>query len=159
MTVHRRLVAIAMLCSAIVACGKPTAPSPPPAPEPPATTPAPTPPPPTPSPDPPPTGQPITGKERLGWDQPAANVSELSSLNFAIYVDGTRSVLPGVSCTASAGFACSAQLPALSPGNHTLEVAAFVLDDGAPLESARSPAIRVTVTPGLRPTTRIIRRG
>ena len=99
-----------------------------------------------PTPMPPPSnGDRITGNERIGWDQPAANAAELALFRYAIYVDGTRSELSGVTCSATsgpAGFACSAALPSMTAGSHTLEIAAFVVD-GAVLESGKSTALRV----------------
>ena len=89
----------------------------------------------------------ITGAERLGWDQPAADAGELASFRYALYVDEARSEASDVTCAAgpsSAGFACTSRLPAMSNGVHTLQVAAFVLQDGAIRESTRSAALRVT---------------
>ena len=97
---------------------------------------------------PPSTDERITGNERIGWDQPAANASELASFRYAIYVDGARSELSNVSCATTAGpsgFACSASLPSMFPGTHTLEIAAFVVD-GAVLESGKSASLRVERT-------------
>jgi len=96
-----------------------------------------------------PTGnETINGTERLGWTQRAADAAELASVRYAIYVDGVRSELAGASCAAAAaaadGFACSARLPTLTAGAHTLELASFVTDSSL-LESARSAALRVTV--------------
>jgi glucose/arabinose dehydrogenase len=94
---------------------------------------------------PPSNSERITGNERIGWDQPAANASELASFRYAIYVDGTRSELTDVACSATAGpagFACSAGLPSMTAGSHTLEIAAFVVD-GAVLESGKSASLRV----------------
>ena len=110
-------------------------------------------PPPSPSPGPDPGGETITGRERIGWDQSAANPAELATFRYAIYVDGARSELGGVTCAASAGpagFACSGQLPAMSPGSHVLELATFFESDGA-VESARSAQLRVTVTGATTP--------
>src|SRR5882672_2497549 len=118
-----------LLCvAAMVACNKT-----PSAPPPPSTTPAPS--------------ETITGNERLGWDQRASDAVELSTFRYAVYVDGTRSELTAATCaTASTdgAFACSARLPALSPGAHTIELASFIVD-GSVFESARSSALRVTV--------------
>src|SRR5262249_30978874 len=89
----------------------------------------------------------INGSERLGWDQPAADAAELATIRYAIYVDGTRSELTGPTCSTTAtatSFACSARLPALTPGTHTLELASFV-QDGSLLESPRSAPLRVTL--------------
>lgn len=96
--------------------------------------------------------QSIRGNERIGWDQQAASPSELASFRYAIYVDGNRSELPDVTCANSAGnsgFACSARLPGLSAGQHTLELASYVTVDGAISESPKSPPLRVNVSAGL----------
>ncbi len=93
-------------------------------------------------------GESITGRERFGWDQPASDAAELASLRYAMFVDGARVEVTGVSCAAtatSAGFACSAALPALSAGAHTLALAAFVIDGTTVLESERSAALQVVV--------------
>src|SRR5205085_2739004 len=92
-------------------------------------------------------GETITGVERLGWDQRAADAGELASFRYAVYVDEARSEASDVTCAAaqsSAGFACTSRLPAMSNGGHTLQVAAFVLDGGAIRESTRSAAVHVT---------------
>lgn len=92
-------------------------------------------------------GETITGRERIGWDQPAASAEELGTFRYAIYVDGTRNELTDVSCAntgASGTFACSAKLPTMTAGTHTLELAAFVVA-GQILESGRSATLRVTV--------------
>jgi glucose/arabinose dehydrogenase len=107
--------------------------------------------------DPPPTpsqGQPsdavqISGGERLGWSQQAANPAELGTFQYAIYVDGVRSDLAGVTCgntEGAAGFDCSAPLPRLSVGSHTIELASFVVDGSTTLESVRSSPLRVTMS-------------
>ena len=103
--------------------------------------------PPPPEVTPPAGGETINGTERLGWTQRAADAVELAAMRYAIYVDGTRSELGGASCAPAAaadGFACSARLPTLTAGAHTLELASFITD-GSLLESARSAALRVTV--------------
>jgi len=118
-----------LLCvAAMVACNKT-----PSAPPPPSTTPAPS--------------ETITGNERLGWDQRASDALELSTFRYAVYVDGTRSELTAATCATTStdgAFACSARLPALSTGAHTIELASFIVD-GSVFESARSPALRVTL--------------
>jgi len=115
------------LCVVLVACDRQT-------PAPPTVTPS-------------PAGETINGSERIGWDQRAADSVELAAVRYAIYVDNARSELAGASCAASqtpGTFTCSARLPTLSSGAHTLELASFVVD-GSVLESARSGALRVTV--------------
>jgi glucose/arabinose dehydrogenase len=97
-----------------------------------------------------PSGEQITGNERIGWNQQAIDPTELATFNYAIYVDSVRSELAGSACAASAqaGFSCSAPLPKMSPGSHTLELAAYVVDGGI-LESPRSAPLQVIVSPSL----------
>lgn len=97
---------------------------------------------------PPPSGgaETVTGVERFGWDQPAADAGELASFRYAFYVDDARSEVTDVSCApgpSSGRFTCTAPLPAMSPGAHTLQVAAFVNDGGVTRESSRSAAVRI----------------
>lgn len=111
-------------------------------------------PPPTPSPGPAPDpGVTITGRERIGWDQPAASHDDLLSFRYAIYVDGARQDMTGVTCADTAGavgFACSGQLPAMTTGTHVLEISAFIVERDR-IESARSAPLRVTVTGATAP--------
>ena len=98
---------------------------------------------------PPPGNETINGTERIGWDQRAADTVELAAISYVLYVDGTRTPLTAVTCAteaAAAGFACSARLPALSAGAHTLQLASFVTD-GTVLESERSASLSVSVVP------------
>lgn len=97
---------------------------------------------------PPASNETINGTERLGWSQPAADAVELAKIRYAVYVDGTRSELAGVTCSDSitaTGFACSAKLPPIASGAHTLQLASFIADAGSTLESARSGPLNVTV--------------
>jgi len=110
--------------------------------------------PPPPEVTPPSAGETINGTERIGWTQRAADAVELATVRYAIYVDSTRSELAGASCDTTPtanGFACTARLPTLSAGAHTLELASFVVD-GSLLESARSAALRVTVVTQIEST-------
>ena len=98
-----------------------------------------------PSPSPPGT---ISGTERLGWTQAAADAAELATFRYAIYVDSVRSELSGASCAPAApDFSCMAPLPSMPAGAHTLELASFIVVGDAVLESARSVALQVTVSP------------
>ena len=105
------------------------------------------------TPSPPPfSGETIRGTERLGWDQLAATQAELRTFSYAIYVDGTRSVMSDTTCgttVAATGFACSGRLPSMTPGQHTLEIAAFITVDGVVTESPRSTPLRVNVSPAV----------
>ena len=88
----------------------------------------------------------ITGGERFGWDQPAADAGELTSFRYALYVGDARSEAVDVSCApgqTSGLFGCSSRLPAMSSGAHTLQVASFVNDGGAVRERTRSTAVPI----------------
>lgn len=81
--------------------------------------------------------------DRLGWSQPLSD-TDIALLQFALYIDGARTVLAGATCTpAGSSYDCSAVLPTMSPGAHTLELASFVIDGSVTAESPRSPALRV----------------
>jgi hypothetical protein len=129
---HMTRLLIVVCCLALVACGE----KPPPAPQ---------------VMEPAAGSGTISGTERIGWDQPAADAVELSKIGYVIYVDGTRTALDNVSCVSSptitapvVAFACAARLPTLTPGTHTLELAT-VIDRGGPRESVRSAPLHVTV--------------
>lgn len=103
--------------------------------------------------NPPSAAETINGSERIGWDQRAGDATELATIRYAIYVDGTRSELAGVTCASAAsadGFACTARLPTMTAGSHTLELASFVQEQSL-LESARSSPLRVTVAAATAP--------
>jgi glucose/arabinose dehydrogenase len=92
----------------------------------------------------------ITGRERVGWDQPAADAVELASFSYVIYVDDSRSGISDTVCAStsgSAGFACSGKLPPLSSGAHKLELATVSTADSG--ESKRSNPLQVVVSAAL----------
>jgi glucose/arabinose dehydrogenase len=92
-------------------------------------------------------GDRITGNERIGWQQMATTASELAGFGYAAYVDDVRWELSDASCAASPdanGFSCSARLPQMSAGRHTIELVAYV-EAGRTLESARSTPLVVVV--------------
>jgi glucose/arabinose dehydrogenase len=98
------------------------------------------------SPAPAPVAEQIIGNERFGWDQVAATSAELATLRYLVYVDGAAGAeLQDASCAATpdaGGFACSARLPPMSPGLHSLALSAFIEED-VRLESARSSPLNV----------------
>ena len=108
-----------------------------------------------PAPGPPGTGggDAITGRERVGWVQPAQDAAQLATFDYAMYVDGTRAVLSGDTCAPGSGgnFDCSAPLPPLTAGQHNLELVAFTISNGVTLESERSASLRVTVAGSTAP--------
>jgi glucose/arabinose dehydrogenase len=119
-----------LLCFAAIA-GCDHAPS---APPPPATTPS--------------QGEQLNGTERLAWDQRAADAVELAAFRYAIYIDGARSelVTSCASASTNGAFSCSARVPAMTRGSHTLELATFIVDGTSVFESSRSAPFLVTVT-------------
>jgi glucose/arabinose dehydrogenase len=98
------------------------------------------------SPPPSGSGETVTGRERFGWTQ-AAGASEAGQLQFAAYVDGVRTVLEGASCNPGSGdnLDCSAPLPPMTPGRHTLELAAFYSAGATTVEGPKSPALQLTI--------------
>jgi glucose/arabinose dehydrogenase len=98
--------------------------------------------------DPGSSGERISGNERLGWSQSANDGRELATFRYAAYVDGNRTELADVSCSASTGgaFPCSSRMPGMTAGSHTLELVSFVVDGDSVVESQRSAALRVTLT-------------
>jgi glucose/arabinose dehydrogenase len=92
--------------------------------------------------------EPITGRERIGWNQAARDAAELATFQYAVYVDGVRSVMADARCTPSqepSGFPCVASLPPLSNGVHTLEIVSFVQTSEGIVESSRAAPLRVSV--------------
>ena len=92
----------------------------------PPTTPPPTTPPPT---QPPPSGGGITvtGSERIGWTQNTQGSQSIQQFRFVAYIDNrSRASLTSVQCIGTANvFNCSAPLPPLSQGRHSLQLASF----------------------------------
>jgi hypothetical protein len=100
----------------------------------------------SPSTPPPAGGDTITGSERFGWDQPAADAGELATFRYAIYVDDVRSEVTDAQCAPAQTprqFACTCSLPSMTSGPHTVQVSAYVLDGGTVRESSRSTPVRV----------------
>ena len=90
----------------------------------------------------------LAGTERFAWTQTADN-RESSTFRYAAYVDGIRVELMDVSCKppsspTSTAFECSAPLPAMPAGTHSLELAMFIVEGSTVRESPRSAPLRVT---------------
>jgi glucose/arabinose dehydrogenase len=102
----------------------------------------------SPAPSPSPTPITVTGTEKVGWDQIAANATQLARYRYLGYVDDVSSVLANVVCAAAASasgaFPCTASLPPMTAGLHRFELAAQEID-GFQLTSARSPSIQLNV--------------
>jgi hypothetical protein len=88
----------------------------------------------------------ITGSEKISWLEPAQSLSDAQSLNYSLYVDGSRTPLTATTCVAGASagaFDCSSPLPPLVNGQHQLQLSAT---DSLGNESSLSPALAVVVT-------------
>jgi glucose/arabinose dehydrogenase len=98
------------------------------------------------SPPPSGSGDTVTGRERFGWTQ-AASASDGNVLRFAAYVDGTRRVLEDAVCNpgSSGNLECSAPLPSMTAGRHTLELAAFYPSGESVVEGPRSAPLELQV--------------
>jgi glucose/arabinose dehydrogenase len=88
----------------------------------------------------------VTGGERLGWDQGGSRPPGAVGYSYVAYVDGVRELLQQVRCASEptpVGYACTASMPTLSLGRHTIELAALGVVDGHPVESPRSAPVIV----------------
>ena len=87
------------------------------------------------------TGERISGNERLGWNQAAADAGELATFRYAAYVDGNRVELDRreLHGPAAGRLRAAAGMPAMSPGAHTIELASFVTDGATVAERAGLP--------------------
>jgi glucose/arabinose dehydrogenase len=94
------------------------------------------------------SGDPVGSNARLGWNQTGNSLGEVTQMKFGAYVDNNPRVdLDGVQCGGSSSpFACSGRMPSMTPGSHTLELVAYVIENGRDVESGRSLPLQVTVT-------------
>ena len=99
----------------------------------------------------------VWGHERLTWDQPVGSLVELIDYEFHALIDGVHvEAIEDLRCASEArdlGFECSARLPRLAPGLHTIELAARRqgLPQGpwsAPLRVNRRAALTPSAAPG-----------
>jgi len=90
----------------------------------------------------------IGGNERFAWDQAAADDAEIATFRYIAYVDGNAVDMSGQSCVPSSPgmYTCTAPLPPLSIGFHTVDIAAAV--NGSSVQSGRSnPLLLLVVRP------------
>jgi hypothetical protein len=83
------------------------------------------------------TPQAVTGDERIQWRQDARTFQEVSAYQFVAYIDGVEEPLADAHCEPKpprGPFYCSARLPSLSPGEHSIRIAA-VADGTAGIRS------------------------
>lgn len=82
----------------------------------------------------------VTGSERIGWDQ-QISAGSIQDHQFMAFVDGRRTSLPDIQCAAApgpSGYLCSAQLPYMTDGRHTIRLAASRRRDAEEPVSDRS---------------------
>ena len=93
----------------------------------------------------------ITGLEKIGWDHELVPTTRLSDYQYSIYVDDELTPLTGVTCTMKAKESiiaeCSAKLPKLPEGQHSLRVVVIRVNGPMPTPSHPSRALPVSVTP------------
>lgn len=89
----------------------------------------------------------VSASDRLAWNQTAASHAEFGSLQFGLYVDGERVLLSSVDCAAAPlnMYACTAPLPRLTTGPHTLELVAISRSALSSSESPRSAPLTVVM--------------
>ena len=88
----------------------------------------------------------VSGNERLGWDQIADDDAQIATFRYIAFVDGLPVDLTGATCARSstdATFSCTAPLPPMSFGLHTIDIATAT--NGSALQSGRSNRLRVLV--------------
>lgn len=88
---------------------------------------------------------PVKGTERIAWDQASPPGGWIVAYQFSAFVDGVRQALPGASCSPvfCTQCTCSAPLPRMSDGTHSLSIAAR---DVFGQESAPSVPISLAVS-------------
>src|SRR4051812_39109807 len=87
----------------------------------------------------------ISGTEKIAWDQAAPDASRLDHYRYVGYVDDVRQVLADATCgrTSVGGlFPCTAGLPKMTPGSHSLNLAVEEID-GLQQQSPRSAALQL----------------
>ncbi len=88
---------------------------------------------------------PAVPSDKLGWSQSA---DDITKFGFVLVVDGQRqsSQMTGVTCVSASGaYTCTAPLPALTPGNHTLALIAVRTDGTLVAESQPSSPLAITI--------------
>jgi quinoprotein glucose dehydrogenase len=88
----------------------------------------------------------IGGNERLAWDQQADDETQIATFRYIAYVDGESADLMGASCnrsTPAGTFSCSAPLPPMSIGLHTVDIATAT--NGSTVQSSRSNRLLLLV--------------
>ena len=96
----------------------------------------------------------ITGTEKIGWDHELVPTTKLTDYQYSIYVDDVLTPLVAPACTLRSPLMadCSARLPALAPGPHSLRVVVLRLNGSTPTPSHPSRPLAVNVIPPKQPS-------
>lgn len=140
-----RLLSLVAAVAIVAGCGG-TRTTPPSTPTPTTPTPPATPPPTPPVPGEPPDAIPVNGSERIGWDQQDEG-APVAAYQFVAYVDSRPTSLPSLACSNTpgpSGYACSALLPPLTDGLHTIKIVASRRVNGELVVGTRSEGFVVT---------------
>ena len=107
---------------------------------------------------------PVVGTEKLGWDQDAASTADLTLLSWAAYIDQAATPVPiaNVTCgqvKGASGFPCQGDIPALTPGDHTITMVAVLMVGTVRLESLKAVPlpVRLVIAPPAPTGVKIIR--
>jgi hypothetical protein len=92
---------------------------------------------------------PVTGANKIGWDQAAPTLGEAQNYTYKYFADNatTGITLASVTCAGTASpYQCEVPFPAFTPGNHTITLTAGNLAG----ESVKSAPLSFAfvVTPG-----------
>lgn len=87
----------------------------------------------------------LSGPQRIEWDQPALEGTNVTSYRFVLQVDGVERELAATcgELLQSGSHLCSAELPELSAGRHVLTLAAIHEQGGKRFESRRSVSLAI----------------
>src|SRR5262252_5826066 len=91
----------------------------------------------------------VTGTEKIGWNQAPDSSGSVAGYQYIGYVDGVPQVLANAACGSTAAsdgtFPCTASLPKMTAGLHSLTLAAQQTS-GSQLISGQSAPIQLNVT-------------
>jgi len=89
---------------------------------------------------------PVTGRERVAWDQPGPSLDAVRGYTFNAFVDSAMAGALSADCSGNAGssgYTCVAPLPRLSPGAHVLTIQAM---DRGGVSSLMSSGLSIVVS-------------
>jgi hypothetical protein len=96
----------------------------------------------------------ISGSEKIGWEHELVPTTRLVDYQYSVYVDDVLTPLVSPACTLRTELMaeCSAKLPALPPGPHSLRIVVIRLNGASPTPSHPSRPLAVNVAPPKQPS-------